>query len=122
MSEIYVTGINKVINTAKEFLNELKEFAPFGLIFKDGEWIDLATYDETFDSIKMRNFLVATIIKDFEKNYTEFGAVCVDAKINDIGNVIMILNTSDGKDWYELVYRYEFIDGKVNIVKENIEY
>ncbi len=122
MSEIYIEGITNIVNRAKKFLTEIKEFAPFGVIYKNNEWIDLATYDESLDSTKMRDFLVSTIIKDFEEGNTEFGAVCVDAKIKDIGDVIIIYNTSDGKDWYELVYKYVFEGETVKIIEENIEY
>lgn len=122
MEEKYITGIKQVVNTAKAFLNEFKEFAPFGLIYKNHEWIDLGTYDESLDSNKMKNFLISTIIKDFEEGNTEFGAVCIDAKIKDIGDVIIIYNSSDGKTWFELTYKYEFIGDKVNILEENIEY
>lgn len=122
MSEIYIEGITNIVNRAKKFLTEIKEFAPFGVIYKNNEWIDLATYDESLDSTKMRDFLVSTIIKDFGEGNTEFGAVCVDAKIKDIGDVIIIYNTSDGKDWYELVYKYVFEGETVKIIEENIEY
>lgn len=122
MSEKYITGILQIVETSRKFLNELKEFAPFGLIYKNAEWINLATYDDDMDSNKMKSFLINTIAKDFEEEQTEFGGVCVDAKIIDVGNVIIIYNTSNGKDWYELVYRYEFKDDKVDIIEENIEY
>ncbi len=123
MEEKYIVGIKQIVKTAKSILNELKEFAPFGLIYKNNEWIDLATYDDSLNSEKMKNFLISTIIKDFEEGNTEFGAVCVDAKIKDIGNVIIIYNTSDGKEWFELVYKYEFNEKEnVNIIEENIEY
>lgn len=122
MSEKYITGINQIVETSRKFLNELKEFAPFGLIYKDGEWVDLATYDDSMDSNKMKSFLIDTIVKDFEEGSTEFGAVCVDANIEGIGKVIMIYNTSDGKDWYELVYKYEFDGEYVHIIEKNIEY
>ncbi|ATN07645.1 hypothetical protein CRN76_20710 [Chryseobacterium indologenes] len=122
MKEKYIEGIKQIVNTAKAFLNELKEFAPFGLIFKNNEWIDLATYDDSLNSEKMKNFLISTIIKDFEEGNTDFGAVCVDAKIKNIGDVIIIYNTSDGKEWFELVYKYEIKDKEVNIIEENIEY
>lgn len=122
MEEKYITGIKQVVNTAKAFLNEFKEFAPFGLIYKNDEWIDLGTYDESLDSDKMKNFLISTIIKDFEEENTEFGAVCVDAKIKNIGDVIIIYNTSNGKEWFELVYKYEINGKEVNIIEENIDY
>ncbi|MBP1167981.1 hypothetical protein JOE44_004865 [Chryseobacterium sp. PvR013] len=122
MSEKYITGISQIVETSKKFLKELKEFAPFGLIYKNGEWMDLATYDDSMDSNKMKSFLINTIMKDFEEGNTEFGAVCVDARIKDIGDVIIIYNTSNGKDWYELVYKYEFDGEDVQIVKKNIEY
>lgn len=122
MKEKYITGIKQIVSTAKAFLNEFKEFAPFGLIYKNNEWIDLGTYDESLNSDKMKSFLVSTIIKDFEEGNTEFGAVCVDAKIKNIGDVIIIYNSSDGKEWFELVYKYEFNNENVNIIEENIEY
>lgn len=122
MSEIYIEGITNIVRRAKKFLTEIKEFAPFGVIYKNNEWIDLMTYDESLDSTKMRDFLVSTIIKDFEEENTNFGAVCIDAKIKDIGDVIIIYNTSDGKDWYELVYKYVFDGETVKIIEENIEY
>lgn len=122
MSEIYIEGIANIVRRAKKFLTEIKEFAPFGVIYKNNEWIDLVTYDESLDSTKMRDFLVSTIIKDFEEENTDFGAVCIDAKIKNIGDVIIIYNTSDGKDWYELVYKYFFDGETVKIIEENIEY
>lgn len=123
MSEIYIHGVSNIISRAKIFLTELKEFAPFGIIYKNNEWIDLVTYDEKLDSTTMRDFLINTIIKDFEERNTSFGAVCIDAKIKDLGDVIIIYNTSNGKDWYELVYKYSFDDGEtVKILEENIEY
>lgn len=122
MEEKHITGIRKIVDTAIAFLNEFKEFTPFGLIYKNNEWIDLGTYDESFDSDKMKNFLISTIIKDFEEGNTDFGAVCVDAKIKGIGDVIIIYNSSDGKEWFELVYKYKFNNENVNIIEENIEY
>lgn len=122
MKEKYITGIKQIVNTAKAFLNEFKEFAPFGLIYKNNEWIDLGTYDESLSSDKMKSFLISTIIKDFEEANTEFGAVCVGAKIKGIADTIIIYNSSDGKEWFELVYKYEFNSGIANIIEENIEY
>ncbi|EFK33215.1 MULTISPECIES: hypothetical protein [Chryseobacterium group] len=122
MEDKYITGIKQVVKTAQAFLNEFKEFAPFGLIFKNNEWIDLGAYDENLTSDQMKNFLISTIIEDFNEGNTEFGAVCVDAKIKEIGDVIIIYNTSNGKDWFELVYKY-YLEGKsVKIIEENIEY
>ncbi|ALR29243.1 hypothetical protein ATE47_01275 [Chryseobacterium sp. IHB B 17019] len=121
MSEKHVIGINQIVITAEEFLKQLKEFAPFGLIYKDGEWIDLATYDENMDSNDMKSFLINTIVKDFEEGNTEFGGVCVDAKIEDIGDVIMIYNTSNGQDWYELVYKVVRTNDDVKIVMDNVK-
>jgi len=122
MEEKHITGIRKIVDTATAFLNEFKEFAPFGLIYKNNEWIDLGTYDKGFDSDKMKNFLISTIIKDFEEGNTDFGAVCVDAKIKGIDDVIIIYNSSDGKEWFELVYKYKFNNKNVDIIEENIEY
>ena len=122
MSEKYITGINQVVETAKKFLIELREFAPFGLLIKEEKWLNLATYDENMDSNNMRSLLINSIMEYFENGNAEFGAVCIDARIVDIGDVIVIYNTSNGKDWYELVYKYELKDDEVNIIKENIEY
>lgn len=122
MSEKYITGINQIVETAKKFLIELREFAPFALIYKNNEWIDLATYDDKIDSNNMKSFLINTIVKDFDEGDTEFGAVCIDARIAEIGNVIIIYNTSNGKDWYELVYKYKTDGDKVEIIEKNIEY
>jgi hypothetical protein len=120
VEEKHITGIKQIVNMAKAFLKEFKEFAPFGLIYKNNEWVDLGTYDESLNSDKMKSFLVSTIIKDFEEGNTEFGAVCVDAKIKGIGDVIIIYNSSDGKEWFELVYKYEFDNENVNMSIINI--
>ncbi len=34
MEEKHITGIRKIVDTAIAFLNEFKEFAPFGLYIK----------------------------------------------------------------------------------------
>ncbi len=122
MTETDLTGIHKIVESATKLLEELKEFAPFGLIFKNGEWIDLATYDDSMDSNKMKSFLIETIVKDFDNETTKFGAVCVNATIKEVGDVIMIYNTSNGKDWYELVYKYEMKGNSVDVVMKNIKY
>lgn len=122
MSEKCIKGINQIVETAKKFLTELREFAPFGLLIKEGKWLNLATYDEDMDSNNMRSLLINSIIKYFEDGNAEFGAVCIDARIANIGDVIVIYNTSNGKDWYELVYKYELKDDEVNIIEENIEH
>ena len=115
---LIIQGIEKIVYRSKIFLNEIGEFAPFGIIYKNNEWIDVATYEENINSNAMKNFLIDTINDDFAKGNCLFGGVCVDAKIDDIGDVIIIYNSSDGDDWFELVYRY-FTDEKGQVVIEN---
>lgn len=104
--DIIKKGIERIMNKSKILLVEMKEFAPFGIIYKNDEWINLETYDENFDSMKMRDFLMNTIHCDFKNKDCLFGAVCINAVIDNTQEVIIIYNTSNGQDWYELIYAY----------------
>lgn len=116
--DIVKLGIERLVDKSKFLLENIGEFAPFGIIYKNEKWINIETYDERLDSIKIRGFLMNTIIKDFQEDNCLFGAVCVNAEMKDIGNVIIIYNTSDGKDWYEKVYQYTLQNGVINLIAE----
>ncbi len=114
-------GINKIIERSIVFLEDAQEFYPFGIIYKNEEWQDLITYDESLDSITMRDFLIKTIIEDFkQEEVCHFGAVGVFGEIEQGDKVIIIYNTSNGVDWYELMYKYHFENNKVIIDKKAI--
>ena len=104
--DIIKIGIDRVLSRSEVLLQKIREFAPFGIIYKNNEWINIETYDECLDSVKMRSFLMNTIIKDFQDDNCLFGAVCINARIDNSQDVIIIYNTSNGKDWYELIYSY----------------
>lgn len=111
--EDYQKGIEKIKDLAKFFLEDLGEFAPFGMILKNDEWIDLGSYDEDLDSLKMRALLMNSIKKDFESPGLTFGGVCVNAIQNE-EDIIIIYNTSDGVEWYELIYRITKVDDVIS--------
>lgn len=111
--DIEKIGIDRVLNRTKVLLQNIREFAPFGIIYKNEKWINIETYDERLDSIKMRGFLMNTIVKDFQEDNCLFGAVCVNARIDNLQNVVIIYNTSNGKDWYELIYEYTIDKEKI---------
>jgi len=116
-NSLIIKGIEKIVNRSRVFLNENREFAPFGIIYRNDKWIDIAAYDENMDSNVMRGFLINAIKSDFQKGDCSFGGVCVHAKIDNLGNVIIIYNSSDGDDWFELIYKY-FYDEKGNVIIE----
>ena len=66
--DIIKIGIDRILSRSKVLLQKIREFAPFGIIYKNNEWINIETYDECLDSVKMRSFLMNTIIKDFQDN------------------------------------------------------
>lgn len=113
MSEEVKNGIQIILNKAKIFIKEIGEFAPFGLILKDEKWINLASYDEKLDSIKMRNVLINSIKEDFNSNKIIFGGVCVNAT-KDNKDLIIVYNTSDGIEWFELFYEYKINKGQLD--------
>ncbi len=118
LEELIIDGIRKIVDKSTIFLNEIGEFAPFGLIYKNNEWIDIATYDDSMNSTIMRNFLMNTISQDLQEESCLFGAVCVDVRIKDIGDAIIIYNSTKSNEWYELIYRYITSENGEKIIEE----
>lgn len=119
LEELTIQGIRKIVDKSSVFLNEIGEFAPFGLIYKNNKWIDIATYDDSMNSTIMRNFLMSTISQDLQEENCLFGAVCVDVRIEDIGDTIIIYNSTKSDEWYELIYKYITTENGEKIIEES---
>ena len=119
LEELTIQGIRKIVDKSPVFLNEIGEFAPFGLIYKNNKWIDIATYDDSMNSTIMRNFLMSTISQDLQEENCLFGAVCVDVRIEDIGDTIIIYNSTKSDEWYELIYKYITTENGEKIIEES---
>lgn len=62
---------------------------------------------------------MSTISQDLQEENCLFGAVCVDVRIEDIGDAIIIYNSTKSDEWYELIYKYITTENGEKIIEES---
>ncbi|MDB9384707.1 hypothetical protein PN465_21180 [Nodularia spumigena CS-584] len=110
-----------IFDKAKIFIEDMGCFAPFGAKVSQDELVDIMAYEDFEDSIDgtiLIKLMKDDILKSFEKNAINIGAIAYDVVINmdDADGLqvkrdaLCLIYTNDGRSWIDEYYPYMLID------------
>lgn len=111
-----------IFSRAKIFIEELKEFAPFGAKFVDNIVIDVVydTEEEIVDGQKAIDNIINSFLQDVLSGKAEAAAVAFDVQANfknadgisEKRDALCLKISTDGENWSEEYFPYMVIDGE----------